>query len=911
MERRTLTAATCFWGSVLALALGLVISAAPREAVAGTTGKITGAVVDGKKVPLVGVNIAIPTARLGAMTDAGGRYAIFNVPAGTYDVKVAMLGYRATTITGVVVSADNTTVLDATLLEAPIAMDEVVVSARRAVVDLKLTSNLATVSREEISALPVQELQDIVNLQAGVVSQGGDLHFRGGRGGEVQYQVDGVSVNNAFDNKTSLRLDRSLLEEVQVISGTFDAEYGQAMSGVVNAVLRRGTDQFRWDAEALTGGFVFAGGDRRQAEFDFHPAGLQNYQVSVSGPLVANTTFLMNARRYRFEDYFDATRRFLPWHTASDEPADKVLAPDGDGRRGSLGYSREWSGLAKITNRSIKNLELNYQAVINFVDSRRADFAYRLNPDGLPRQRTTSIAHGLDWTHTLSRSRYYNLSFRHNYFDYRDMVYDDALDPRYDAAGPPDRVPGYENDAIVQGVDLARFKQNTDAVLVKTSYVDQVSDDQQVKLGAEFQWPRVRFGADGVLSEVSGNDSTGTFLQRKFYEPPDFPGIQLYVPYIASGYVQDDLEWNDLRLRAGVRFDYFNARAGVPSDLANPANSISGAPQSDWIATTRKHSISPRVGVSYPVTKDAALFFAYGHFSQMPAIGEIFRNSDYRVLNDLQAGDPDYRVMGNPDIKPERTVHYQFGYKQAVTDWLGVDVSTFYKDIRDLLGVEFISTYNGAEYARLTNVDFGTVAGFTVAIDQRRRGILSSSLDYTWQLAQGNASNPRETATRAEAGEDPRPRQIPFNWDQRHTVNATVTASRDNDWVMNAVVRAASGQPYTPTSEVGFGFGLEANSGRRSAAVAVDLAAEKIFRLRGAAAAGSSGSAASQGPKIRAFTRVYNLFDVRFFNGYVFDTTGSPYYARDPARDAAQLANPLRFYAPRRIEVGVSMQVGG
>ena len=132
---------------------------------------------------------------------------------------------------------------------------------------------------------------------------------------------------------------------------------------------------------------------------------------------------------------------------------------------------------------------------------------------------------------------------------------------------------------------------------------------------------------------------------------------------------------------------------------------------------------------------------------------------------------------------------------------------------------------------------------------------------------------------------------------------------------MNAVVRAASGQPYTPTSEVGFGFGLEANSGRRSAAVAVDLAAEKIFRLRDAAGAGSSGgssgSTGPQGPKIRAFTRVYNLFDVRFFNGYVFDTTGSAFYARDPARDAVQLANPLRFYAPRRIEVGVSMQVGG
>ena len=97
----------------------------------------------------------------------------------------------------------------------------------------------------------------------------------------------------------------------------------------------------------------------------------------------------------------------------------------------------------------------------------------------------------------------------------------------------------------------------------------------------------------------------------------------------------------------------------------------------------------------------------------------------------------------------------------------------FYKDIRDLLGVEFISTYNGAEYARLTNVDFGNVIGFTLALDHRRIGPLSLALDYTWQQALGNSSDPSETATRAAAGEDPRPRLVPFNWDQRHTFNLT------------------------------------------------------------------------------------------------------------------------------------------
>src|SRR5262249_18551892 len=153
-------------------------------------------------------------------------------------------------------------------------------------------------------------------------------------------------------------------------------------------------------------------------------------------------------------------------------------------------------------------------------------------------------------------------------------------------------------------------------------------------------------------------------------------------------------------------FELFQPNASLPSDLHNPANALPPPnPQSVPRAATTKASLAPRLGVSYPVTTKSSLFFAYGHFTQLPALGTAFNDADYRVLALLQAGTANYRVMGNPDIRPERTVQYQFGYKQAVSDQLGVEVSTFYKDIRDLLGVEFVSTYNDATYARLTNVD--------------------------------------------------------------------------------------------------------------------------------------------------------------------------------------------------------------
>src|SRR5258708_14505915 len=244
------------------VAVGLAVGVAwPATFVlAGTTGRLTGRVADPKQQPLAGATVAVVGVPLGAAVDADGRYSILNVPAGTYSVKASLIGYRGVTQTGVIVSADQTTKLDFALDEAPVEVKEIVVTARRPVVEVNRTSTIAVVTRAEIAKLPVQELQDVVNLQAGVV----DGHFRGGRIGEVQYQVDGVSVNNAYDNQSSLKLDRSLLEEVQVISGTFDAEYGQAMSGVVNAVLRRGGEKYEWDGEVMSGGFAFASGRRIQ-----------------------------------------------------------------------------------------------------------------------------------------------------------------------------------------------------------------------------------------------------------------------------------------------------------------------------------------------------------------------------------------------------------------------------------------------------------------------------------------------------------------------------------------------------------------------------------------------------------------------------------------------------------------------
>lgn len=865
----------------------LMLLALASTAFGGTTGKLAGRVLDKNKEPLPSSNVVIVGTTLGAVTDVDGYYSIINIPPGTYSVQFRLVGFRTVAVRDVQVTVNNTTKLDAVMEEDAITTEAVVVTAQRPVVDVNLTSTVATVTDKEIRALPVQELQDIVNLQAGVV----DGHFRGGRIGEVQYQVNGVSVNNSYDNKSTIRIDRSLIQEVQVITGTFDAEYGQAMSGVVNTVLKSGGESFAWNAEVLSGDFLYSSGGDRNLRYKARPASLQNYQFSLSGPTgVPQTYFLFNGRRYVFDDYFYGERRFNPLDTNGlANPAIWLGSPNGDRSEVAMSYTREWSGLAKLTNRSLAGVEISYQALFNFIEGRTMSsaFAFRFNPDGKTKQKTLSLVHGIDWTHTLSSSTFYTLSVRQNYFDYKDWVFDDFYDKRYDYAGAARPIGDYEFGAVVAGVDFTRFRQKTNSFVAKASLTSQVTREHQAKLGVEFQYAVVQFGTPGTLTYK------GDSLYRYVDAPPDYPGVQTYRPISLAAYAQDQVEWHDLTIRAGLRFEYFDARGSLPSDLRNPANAIQGAPISSPRRTTKKVSYAPRIGVSYPITETSSIFFSYGHFYQLPPIGDIFRNSNYSILERIQAGTSNYGVLGNPDIKPERTVQYEFGYKNAITEYLGLNVNLFYKDIRDLLGVEFVETYNNAEYARLTNIDFGNVMGFTISLVQRQVGILSSTLDYTWQMAQGNSSDPNETATRAQAGEDPRPRQVPLNWDQRHTLNLTVQLSQPEEYALAAIVRFGSGHPYTPEIGSGFGAAIEKNSGRKPNGLLVDLRAEKSFTLFGVG--------------MSVFARVFNLFNASYFNGEVFASTGSPTYSTTPAKDRNRLADPTRFYPPRRYEVGIAM----
>lgn len=788
-----------------------------------TSGKLVGRVTDESGEPFIGANVILDGTTMGAATNLEGYYSIINVRAGTYTIRFRFLGYKTRIVENIRISADQTTKLDAVLELEAIEGEEVIVVAQRSLVEYNQTSSVSSINKEDIKNLPVQSLSEIVNLQAGVI----DGHFRGGRIGEVQYQVDGVTVNNPFSNSSMLEIDRSVIEEVQVISGTFDAKYGQAMSGVVNTVLKTGTEKFEYSLETYLGDYFTTDTDRYPNNDSYIPTTIQNYQLSLSGPTgLPQTTFFVNGRKYLNDGYMYGTRRFTPFDENDFE--NQVYNPTGDGELVSMSTSDEWNGQFKVTNQTIENLQFNYQLSYNYAERTGYNHAFRLNPDGIKTNYTTSLTHGLAITHTLSQDMFYKINIRQNLFEYNDYKYEDLYDPRYLEAGEPKSDANYEDGAVVQGVDLGRYQQKTNALILKGDYTWQANRFNMIEAGIEGQYSDILFGPPGFF--ISTFVDSQQVLQP-VYQYPKQPGLQSYYPKQFAAYLQDRIELGDLVVRAGLRFEYYDAAGKVPSNLQNPANSIEGAPTSTYVSTTPKTALAPRLGLSFPLTSAASVYFSYGHFYQMPALDLLYSNADYSILEDLQAGGVSYGVMGNPDLKPEFTIQYEFGLKQSVSDFLGVQLSFFYKDIRELLGVEFISTYTAAEYARFANTDFGSVYGFTLSLFQRNLGYFNTSIDYTLQFAQGNSSDPRETANRAEAGADPRPRNLDFNWDQRHTLNLSAIYSVPDDFSLSAIFRFGSGQPYTPEMGSGFDANLETNSGRKDSYFLLDLRAEKYFDL--------------------------------------------------------------------------------
>ena len=307
----------------LLLVIVTVLLVSQNITLAGTKGKVAGRITDaltGEALPFV--NVIIMGTNLGAATDIDGYYSILNISPGLYTIKASAIGYNNVSVENVSVSIDLTTTLNFQLNSESVELgEEVIVIATKPLIREDLTSSTSIVGDDVISQLPVTDIKDVLQLQAGVVVSGNDIHIRGGRSNQVVYQIDGVPVTDVYDGSVLVNVNQNAVQEMQVISGAFNAEYGQAQSGVVNLVTKDGNNDFKFNFQTFVGDYVSDRTDIYDNIDNYNPVAIRNFEGSLSGPIIQDDLFFyVNGRYYFNSGSLYGTRTHLITDRAFENP---------------------------------------------------------------------------------------------------------------------------------------------------------------------------------------------------------------------------------------------------------------------------------------------------------------------------------------------------------------------------------------------------------------------------------------------------------------------------------------------------------------------------------------------------------------------------------------------------------------
>jgi outer membrane receptor protein involved in Fe transport len=377
---------------------------------AGITGKIKGYVKDENGEPLAGANVVLDGTSWGAETDEDGYYYIIGIRAGTYTLKCMFIGYREAAAE-IKVKADLTQTLDLNMVPSDYILDEVeFVVAKEARINKSKTTSSVSINMDQVGLGGQVDVEGILKKQGGIKTDAdGELHFRGGRSGEVSYNIDGISISDPTSNvkQKPIDIDFASIQSFDIQKGVPNAEYGNALSGNVNIVYKIG------DQEKTSGNMKYATdafmGDNK---FD-----LQNGYFSINGPFPffkgKNKPTYFLSTGLNMENGF--ARSYRDWGNDND---DYYEWDD---------YDLTGFGF-KIPQKRINNFNLIFKTAWDVTDNVNLTFSYtqlrnhsyqydwfnRYSPQTAGEVIDNSEIYLLNIKHVLDQNSYYNLIF--NYY---------------------------------------------------------------------------------------------------------------------------------------------------------------------------------------------------------------------------------------------------------------------------------------------------------------------------------------------------------------------------------------------------------------------------------------------------------------------------------------------------------------
>jgi len=871
---------TLVLGCGLLCAGSLLASPAANEPDA--RGRIEGRVrAAGTQEPLAPANVLVLGTGRGVISDSDGTFAIEGVPVGQHVVLVSFLGYADQRDTVQVRSDRPATAffeLEPTIVGS---VDAIEIRADRPLIDVRKTSTAHDLSAHDLESMIIQAptLDNVVEQQPGVVRDRGKLHFRGGRADESLFVVDGIKVRDLLSGESlGDEVGARSAQEVRVMTGGFGAQYSQAMSGVVETRIKEGSRSWHgalnYDTDVLLG--------TRDTHY-FHG--------ELSGPNV----FLAPLARLLGDDNPDLTfygsfsgdlsNGYLP--SVADLPGDAHLATSVSDQVLGVGLDygdfftplaeNRWRALAKTAWRidADNKLSLSLTKTLTFtqdwgeadigeVDRNVTDFpwAWAKHLDHhYTIARDVNIV-SLNWNRTLGLDTRTNLRLWRHYSGQRKEVAGQRWD-EYDTTRDSERA----DDSTF--VNTPYFIDTGDATDWRDRFVVVwgLANDWSRRLGVhDLEWG---FTTEYHEVQYMSLNARTVDLENELPLGDEYDLFRV-TPNAGNLYLQDRFEYEGMNVNLGLAYDYWFPGPQVERALEQQELShFTPALHQKFLDETNelfghryKGHMSPRIGVSFPVSERAHLFFNYGHYSQRPPYYYVYAKSS------SQSGE-EYPRIGNPTLNPKISVSYEIGSEYQFREKSAFRASLFWKDMYDYpTSIRLVMqdrTTSRSNFFMYWNMDYARSRGIELTLVQNRVNYLAGSLSYTYSVGKGKSSDPNKTKLIQETGGDSREPRLEEEflwWNRPHKLTAQVNlrvGEREepprwlgfrwpNDFQARFYFMYRSGRAYTPLNDLGLEVG-DPYSRNGPADMTCDFSLSKGFRFGG--------------NRLTLSFNIYNLFDWR------------------------------------------------
>ena len=335
-------------------------------------------------------------------------------------------------------------------------------------------------------------------------------------------------------------------------------------------------------------------------------------------------------------------------------------------------------------------------------------------------------------TQTLGTNTYYEVSVEHLSRQYytrpttaRDTsILTEVLPGFFETSAPY----GYDpyssgRTGVVLGggggqVSMARDNSTAGSTTLKVDLTSQVNFSNLVKFGGEFNYNDLDLDY-GFIDFTSEGKSYSTRVQTR-----DFP-------IKAALYAQDKLETKGFTLNLGLRADYSNSRVmwwnTNPYDVSFVTNRYSNTLVYPMTDSKGQWQLSPRLGISHPITENSKLFFNYGHFKEMPQYETLFRVS--------RSADNSLAQLGDPNLTLAKTISYELGYDHLLFEDLLFQVTAYYRDINYQQNTTKYQTRNKLTYDLTTSTSYSDIRGVEITMRKSTGRWFSGFINYTYQVS--------------------------------------------------------------------------------------------------------------------------------------------------------------------------------